>query len=864
VMINKSSRVFISHELFLVKKYANILLCIILPLILTTSLPISVMAQAGSNSREITPVLIIGPNIFAAGKEATALISISNGNPNSDKEILSGDIFNITFEPTKILLMSFDPVVLVNSTTLTPSDFTVGLGSSANQLRITYTGAAKIFPPSDSFSVRVSLLASNTVGISTVTFGSPAIKQRYNDPFPKFTAISLANFPVGPTGATGPTGAQGVAGATGPQGLQGLQGTTGATGLQGLQGLQGATGATGPQGLQGLQGATGATGPQGLQGLQGTTGATGPQGLQGLQGATGATGTTGANGIALPFAGSSLPNTNGTVFKVINQGTGIAITGEAEAGTTGRGVQGIGSFVGVEGVGRGTGTGIIAQGGNTNGTGLIAIGSGTAGTGINATGSGSSPAIVAQGGNDNGNGIVSTAGGSTGIGVIGIGTGSQGRGVRGNGSFVGVEGNGTGTGFGVIAQGGPNNGTGLLALGSGNSGTGIDATGTGGSPAISATGGSGGGHGVIGQGGGSTGNGVVGRSGTGGTSKGVQGVGSIGVEGTGTFGVIAQSTGVSGVGLFAIGNGGTAGRFDGNVEINGNLNITGSITGASLPAGATGPTGPQGPQGIPGTNGTNGAIGPTGATGATGASFTLPYNNTVAVNDGIAFKVTNNGVENNPVDDPEDPPDTDFVIGGFFQATTWGINAKGLIGGVFQGTSTGIQAISGGQAAQFIGDVAIVGNTTNAGNTISMIDHPLNPTNQYLQQSFVASSEMKNIYDGVVVLDANGEAWVGLPKWFEALNKDFRYQLTAIGSPGRDLYIAEEINNNRFKVAGGKPSSKVSWQITGVRNDPYAEQNRIKVEMDKPAKDRGLYLHPEVYGQPNEKRITNTPVKNQD
>jgi len=42
---------------------------------------------------------------------------------------------------------------------------------------------------------------------------------------------------------------------------------------------------------------------------------------------------------------------------------------------------------------------------------------------------------------------------------------------------------------------------------------------------------------------------------------------------------------------------------------------------------------------------------------------------------------------------------------------------------------------------------------------------------------------MKNIYDGVTVLDENGEAEITLPDWFSALNKDFSYQLTAIGAP---------------------------------------------------------------------------------
>jgi hypothetical protein len=53
---------------------------------------------------------------------------------------------------------------------------------------------------------------------------------------------------------------------------------------------------------------------------------------------------------------------------------------------------------------------------------------------------------------------------------------------------------------------------------------------------------------------------------------------------------------------------------------------------------------------------------------------------------------------------------------------------------------------------------------------------------------------MKNVYDGVVILDKKGEAEVDLSDWFSALNKDYRYQLTAIGAPGPNLYIAKEIH----------------------------------------------------------------------
>ncbi len=129
------------------------------------------------------------------------------------------------------------------------------------------------------------------------------------------------------------------------------------------------------------------------------------------------------------------------------------------------------------------------------------------------------------------------------------------------------------------------------------------------------------------------------------------------------------------------------------------------------------------------------------------------------------------------------------------------------------------------------------------------IDHPLDPENAYLSHTVVAAPEMMNIYSGTVILDETGTAVVELPSWFEALNQDVRYQLTAIGAPAPNLYIAQEIRNGLFTIAGSKPGMKVSWLVTGVRHDPYAQVHRLSVEAAKPAHERGSYLHPEAYGQ---------------
>jgi hypothetical protein len=167
------------------------------------------------------------------------------------------------------------------------------------------------------------------------------------------------------------------------------------------------------------------------------------------------------------------------------------------------------------------------------------------------------------------------------------------------------------------------------------------------------------------------------------------------------------------------------------------------------------------------------------------------------------------------------------------------------------------------------GNVGITGNLTVSGGQICgpvcgpikkfKIDHPLDPENKYLYHASIESSEMKNMYDGTVVLDENGEATVNLPDWFEALNESFRYQLTAIGGPAPNLHIAREIGNSEFLIAGGPPRSKVSWQVTGVRQDAYARANPLRVEDDKLEHERGKYLVSMANGLSQEKAINYRP-----
>jgi hypothetical protein len=176
-------------------------------------------------------------------------------------------------------------------------------------------------------------------------------------------------------------------------------------------------------------------------------------------------------------------------------------------------------------------------------------------------------------------------------------------------------------------------------------------------------------------------------------------------------------------------------------------------------------------------------------------------------------------------------------------------SSYGVIGFSNSGAAILGQSTGTAPAGQFNGNVNITGTLTKGGGAFK-IDHPLDPENKYLQHSFVESPDMMNVYNGNVTLDENGEAWVSLPEWFEALNRDFRYQLTAMGAPSPNLYVGAEVSANRFKIAGGVANGRVSWQITGIRQDAWANAHRIPIEGDKTDSERGTYLHPEAYGQP--------------
>lgn len=180
-------------------------------------------------------------------------------------------------------------------------------------------------------------------------------------------------------------------------------------------------------------------------------------------------------------------------------------------------------------------------------------------------------------------------------------------------------------------------------------------------------------------------------------------------------------------------------------------------------------------------------------------------------------------------------------------------NARALEGRVLQGvTQTAIYTTialdtAGNYAGYF--DGPIYATNASAGIKSFKIDHPLDPDDKFLYHSSVESPDMMNIYNGNIVTDTDGNARIQLPDYFQALNKDFRYQLTCIGTFAQAI-VSRKIENNVFYIKTNKPQVEVSWMVTGIRHDPVAEKYRIKPEVEKTQNEKGKYLIPGAYGKP--------------
>ena len=185
---------------------------------------------------------------------------------------------------------------------------------------------------------------------------------------------------------------------------------------------------------------------------------------------------------------------------------------------------------------------------------------------------------------------------------------------------------------------------------------------------------------------------------------------------------------------------------------------------------------------------------------------------------------------------------------GAYGSGFYGVYGSGELGTYGSGQQYGAYALSGdtgifadgNPAGYFDGDIIVTGNVERVAAT-SRIDHPLDPERRWLTHASVESPDRKSVYDGTVVLGDDGGATVELPAYVAPLNHDYRYQLTCIGAHA-PVYVARELRNGRFRIAGGTAGLKVSWQVTGIRRDDYARANPVAVEADKTGDERGTRM----------------------
>jgi hypothetical protein len=228
----------------------------------------------------------------------------------------------------------------------------------------------------------------------------------------------------------------------------------------------------------------------------------------------------------------------------------------------------------------------------------------------------------------------------------------------------------------------------------------------------------------------------------------------------------------------------------------------------------------------------------TGLRSGVGSAATLIVSNEDSTTAVIAR--SRRGLLNAGIEATSTGPDSNGVKGeasnGLFAAGVWGISSAGYAGW-FSGK------------VRVTGELQVSGPIQKGGGGFR-IDHPLRPKDKYLCHSYVEADVPLNIYSGRLTTDDSGAATVKLPDYFEALNHDYRYQLTVIGDFSLAV-VAEEIADNQFVIKTDRPNVTVSWQVAGVRRDGFARLHPLTVEEDKPPEERGTYLHPEAFGEPD-------------
>jgi len=514
----------------------------------------------------------------------------------------------------------------------------------------------------------------------------------------------------------------------------------------------------------------------------------------------------------------------------------------------------------------GTSTGVSGTTASSTGYGVSGLNNAKTGTAIAVNGISKSSSGIGVSGSSSAStgttfGVFGSAASPSGIGVYGVNTANTMNPV----GVWGVSNNSTGVPIGVLGTTTSTTGVGVSGQNTATKGTGYGVQGTTTTPM---------GSGVYGSTNSSTATGVTGtNSATNGAANGVTGV-TASPSGTGVYGqnnattstatgVLGETKSTAGVGVYGLAT---------------------ATTGSPTASGVYGQTASPGGSGVQGINNatTGNAIGVYGQSnsatgfgvyGTTSGSYGVYGINTASGYGVYGSSVTGVGILG--VCAPTGSNTCANGVAGINTSTSgasaalWGMDESpggtavymvntAAGGDLLFGTETDggdatfdVQANGSGY---YGGDLQVVGAIT-AGTKDFKIDHPLDPANKYLVHASVESSEMMNIYTGNITTDGDGAATVQLPEWFEALNRDFRYQLTVMGQFAQAI-VADKVANHHFRIKTDKPNVEVSWQVTGIRHDAFANANRLQVEVEKAPADRGRYLHPELFGASAEARIT--------
>jgi hypothetical protein len=496
----------------------------------------------------------------------------------------------------------------------------------------------------------------------------------------------------------------------------------------------------------------------------------------------------------------------------------------------------------------GTSTGVSGTTASASGYGVSGLNNAKTGTAIAVNGISKSTSGIGVSGLNSATtgttfGVSGTAASPTGIGVYGVNTAATGNAV----GVWGVSNNSTGVPYGVLGTTTSTTGVGVSGQNTATKGTGYGVQGTSASPSGVGVSGSnsattGAANGVTGASASPSGTGVFGvNTATTSTAAGVYGS-TQSTAGVGVYGVATATTG-SASGVYAT----TASPGGSGVQ-----GINSATTGNAIGVYGQSPGG----SGVYGTS--NGGYGVYGVNTASGYGV---YGSSVS---GVAIlgvcAATGSNICYNGVAGENTSTSGGNGLWGLTASSAGNaaylVNTGGgnLLFGTQSDGGSGTFYVQGNGSGYYAGDLTVVGAIT-AGTKDFKIDHPLDPANKYLVHASVESSEMMNIYTGNITTDGDGAATVQLPEWFEALNRDFRYQLTVMGQFAQAI-VADEIANHHFRIKTDKPNVKVSWQVTGVRHDAFANANRLQVEEEKARADRGHYLHPELFGASKEARIS--------